>query len=186
MWSPAGSSPVKAACDQARSPSRISHVESERALLDAVLAHRRNALTRARVIEADRVDVVATQLHAGGERAGDTADRIPASERTVETVHAAVVELLELVAVLPIVEDIGEVREKIELVVDRVGERVPADRLALVVPVEGQAAACRVAAVGGIDEAEPVERAGLDRAQRGLVCRGPVAVVGARRERPAV
>ena len=96
--------------------------------------------------------------------------------------------LLHLVAVHRIVEEVGEVREQIEVVADAVrgdaGRRVAV--AAAVLPVGGPAVTIRVAAVGRIDRTEPADQAGADRAIGDLVGGIPLAVIAHRRQREAV
>ena len=72
---------------------------------------------------ADGLDVVAAQLDAGAQRARAAGAERQAGRRSeAPAVHAPVVVLLELVAVV-LVERVGEVRDQVEVVVDAVGVR---------------------------------------------------------------
>ena len=86
---------------------------------------------------------------------GQAADAVVAARSRVHAVRLAVVELLELIAVRG-VERVGEVREQVELVVERVGVRLEAPVAERLRDFEVQRVAMRLAAVGGIDEAEAV------------------------------
>src|SRR3954453_19802587 len=79
------------------------------------------------------------------------------AQRAAEDV--AIVELLELVAVIGIVEPVGEVRDEVELVVDEIGEGLQLPGASARPVIRGQAVAMRLATVRRVDEAEAVDLA---------------------------
>ena len=85
--------------------------------LSSRVAERRRRASR--VVQPDRVDVVETALEADLVlRVGAEHRREPAV-RCLDAVDVPVVGLLELVARLGIVQEVGEVREEVQLGVDR-------------------------------------------------------------------
>ena len=73
----------------------------------------------------------------------------------MQAVGLAIVELLELIAVRG-VDGVGEVREQVEVVVERVRVRLEVPLAQRLRNLEVERVAMRLAAVGGIDEAEAV------------------------------
>ena len=108
-------------------------------------------------------------------------ERLRPAEAAAE--HPAIVELLELVAVHR-VERVGEVGEELEAIVHRPGRPVEPPLAEVAMALARHGVAMRLAAARGIDEAEAADRAVLHGAQRNLVGRRPLAVVGHEVHRP--
>ena len=123
--------------------------------LHCILADGRTAHATFGEIQADLADVVEAGFHAEAQLAGQAADAVVAANFGVQAVSLAVVELLELIAVRG-VDGVGEVREQVELVVERVGVRLEVPLAERLRDFEVERVAMRLAAVGGIDEAEAV------------------------------
>ena len=177
--------PLGAALDpkpdlRVREPIRLRGGRQHRAALDVELVHPHPIVG----LEEAVVDPVVPDLQAEGGL--DIVSR-PATEDGVACVEAAgpaMVALLELIAASRIREEVGEVREQIEVVVEAVGHE---PRLRLVVgamPFPLHAVALRVAAVGRIERAEEADQ--RDRALRDLIARVPLAVIRPHRRTEAV
>ena len=150
--------------------------QTETQALHGILADGRTAQSIAGEIQADLADIVEAGLDARAEFTGQAAERIVAPDFGVQTISLAVIELLELIAVGGI-EGIGEVREQVELVVERVGIRREAPGSQRPRNLEVERVTMRFAAVGGIDVAEAVQQARVEGALRNLVGGIPAAVV---------
>ena len=72
--------------------------------------------------------------------------------------------LLELIAVLRIVQEVGEVGEQIQAVAKHETGRAERRGAVRALKIGGEALAVRLAAVAGIDQAEPGNKAAVDRA----------------------
>jgi len=89
-------------------------VDANHRLANLVFACRGKALPRRGVIEAHRAQPVPPQLHADGAL-GVSLEEVPqASIRHATTGREPSLGLLELIAVLGVVEKVGEVREQIQ------------------------------------------------------------------------
>ena len=150
--------------ERARPLHLALRVDAHHGLPDLVLARRGEPPLRGRVIEADGGEPVASDLHAHGalgmaiEEVAEPAvrDRPPATKRSLG--------LLELVAVLRVVEEVGEVREERQLVPHHVrrgprGDVGAAGALRSAVPGSGVRA---WPPVGWIDGAETRDQARVD------------------------
>ena len=123
------------------------------------------------------------RLHAQGVlrgAAGQGARPHPA-ERAAE--HATLLGLLELVARVGVVQEVGEVGEKLELRTDGVGTGAPLAIVFRLQRVPRQAGAAGLAMVGGVDGVEATDLPAVDRALRHLVGAVPLGGVGHQRER---
>jgi len=169
----------------------VRHVDRRAGLRHVVLAHRFAALRLRRQEQADRLDLVPTQLDPGAQRTRPIRERGRPRVLVASAVDAPVVVLLELVAIV-LVERVGEVGDQFEVVVHRIGVRRPAAAIVALRPgVHGQAVAVRLAAARRVDvaEARDAERnlraLAADRALRDLVRAVPPSVVTHRRQRKA-
>jgi len=155
-------------------------VETRARLDHAVLPRRRQPLALARRVQPDRVDAILTQLEADGVARRSPPQRGAARPRTSPAEDPAIVGLLELVAVLGIGEEVGEVRPQVEAVVDRVRGRREFATPQRSARIEREAVAGRFATVGSVERAVAVEASTVDRAARDLVGRIPLARVAHR------
>jgi hypothetical protein len=93
----------------------IGVVDPDAELLDTVAPDRRQALPRSRAKESYVTDVVMTKHDA--DRVA-RAVILPIPQREFPAYDRALVELLELIAVQRILQQISEIREKIQVIVD--------------------------------------------------------------------
>ena len=154
------------------------------ALGHVILADRVVPLTLPGQVQRDRVDVIVAELGACLQHALEAVEGGVHIVDVSAAVHPAVVVLLELVAIHR-VDGVGEVRDQVEVVVDRVDRGIPAPPVLARPQVERKAVAVRIAAGGLVDAAEAVDRAVVDGALRDLVGTVPAAVVAHRGQRPA-
>ena len=118
-------------------------------------------------VEQADADVVVADLRA------DRGLRIEAGElvaHQVAGIHAqelALVGLLELVALVGIVEEVGEIVEEVQRRIDAVGLDDAGAAIVALAPAQAERIALGVAAVGLVDRAEPAE-APSDTARTGI------------------
>ena len=100
--------------------------------------------------------------------------------------HEPVIGLLELIAVLGVVEEIGEVREQVEVVLEAVGAERGAGVPAATLPLDRRAVARRLSAISRIDQAKSPDASVCHRARRDLIGRVPRPAITHQRRRQAV
>ena len=125
------------------------------------------------MIEADVADVVVPELHADRILRRPVHPPADAAVGESRAAHEAVIGLLELIAVLGVVEEIGEVREQVEVVLEAVGAERGAGVPIAALPLERGAVARRLAAIGRVDQAESADATVGHRARRDLIGRVP-------------
>src|SRR6266487_5747453 len=130
-------------------------IKPQTRLVHLVLARRARALALPGdgVIERDIADVVPAQLQS---EFVDALALVPLAGKRPTRFQAkdiAIVRLFELVAVR-MVQEKGEVGKQIQLVLDGIGIEVKFAIAERLVPVEREAVALGLAAVGGVDSAE--------------------------------
>src|SRR5687768_7093329 len=145
-------------------------------LANRIFAHGLEAFACDRAIQADLADVVVTDLHAAHELLIESQPAKRRAPRPIATVNAALIDLLKLIAVLRIGE-IGEVRNQVQVVIDRVQQCLRSAATELPGPIGGQAVTMRTATVRRVDGTEPINQPGLHRPLRNLIRRAPVAFV---------
>ena len=134
-------------------------IDRRHRLADFVLARRRQPLAVFRAIETDRVEPITPHLHADG------ALGVPLEEMTQPPVRDsaaggdAALGLLELIAVLRVIEEVGEIREQVQAVVQQEAGRTQRRGTIRMLILGGEALAVRLPAVTRIDETEPAESA---------------------------
>ena len=161
-------------------------VDRRHGLADLVLARGREPLPSRRPIEADGIEPITPHLHADGALGVSLEDMTqPPVGDSPARGHAAL-GLLELIAVLRVVEEIGEVRKQVQAVVQQEAgcpQRRGALRLLI---LGGEALAVRLPSIAGIEKTETRDEALGDGAFRDLVGRIPVRPIAHASQREPV
>ena len=136
--------------------------------------------------QADARDVVVPDLNPDCvlHRAAGPLAEPPVVDRRAG--HEPVIGLVKLIAVIRVVEKIGEVGKQIEVVADAEGRDLRARMSPRPLPLERSAVPISVAAVCGIDCTEPSDEAALYGALRNLIGGGPRAAISHAGDRKAV
>ena len=93
------------------------------------------------------------------------------------------IRLLELIAIVGIIEEKGEVRKQAQAVIRHIGIGLGESNVALVGPLPVQAIACGASTIGRIDRAQAGNQALIDGPLRDLIRRVPGVRVGGKAER---
>ena len=161
-------------------------VDRRHGLTDLVLTRRREPLAARCPIEADGIEPVTPQLHADGalgvppEEVAQPSVGDPAPGR-----HAAF-SLLELITVLWIVEEVGEIGEQVQAVVQQESGRTQRRGAVRTLILGGEALAVRLPAITGVNEAETRNEPFSDGAFRHLVGRRPIGPIAHPGQRESV
>ncbi len=129
--------------------------EAQSQALHGILSDGRAAHATFGEIEAYLADVVESGFDTEAQLAGQAADTVFTADLGVHAIGLAIVELLELIAVRG-VDGVGEIREQVEVVVERVRVRLEAPVSERLFNFEVERVAMRFAAVGWVDESKAV------------------------------
>jgi hypothetical protein len=117
--------PIPAEARARPQPRRPLHFvlreDAKRRLVHRVFANRGEPAPSGGVIEANLTDAIASQVRAEDELRRPTSQRSQTPMRHAAAADPSTVGLLELIAVDGIVEEIGEIREQVQLVSNEVG-----------------------------------------------------------------
>ena len=152
-------------------------VEADARLVDMVGPDRSDRRAEISVVEADVDDVVA-RLKAEQAFGREAGQRVLQGAAGIDAHQLALVGLLELIAVVGIVQEVGEVIVQVERRVDEIARHLVGNAAFRAGPVCGQGVALGIAAVGRVDISEAADAAVEDGALRDLVGRVPGVGVG--------
>jgi hypothetical protein len=141
-----------------RPSNRILVEQCGARLVDAVVAHRADALAHRCVEQADLADVVVAKVKSQYVLDLAAIELLFPRARHIATAHGAAIHLLELVAVHRVAQEEREVRIQAEGRADHVGASAGCARIIGFRPGPGEAGARTLAAVGRVDCAEAADQ----------------------------
>ena len=169
-----------------RRPLRfILVIAADARLDDAVGARGREAVAQRGAVEAV-ADIVLAELQAKGVLrlfAEDVAEQRVRSRGS--PMHAAIL-LFELIAVLRVIEEVGKIREQIEVVIHPVEQDFRRGMVVEAMPLGLQAVARALAAGALVERAKAIHESALDRPLRELIRGRPVAAISHAGDAPAM